>query len=137
MKYLVDASVLCEVMRPAAAPQVVSWLARNEAELAVDPIVLGEIEFGILRLPAGRKRAALQRWFDQTFNAVVCLPFTSQFARRWARLLAELKRKGAQMPIKDSLIAATALHHGLAVATHNLRDFRAAGVDLVDPFVTH
>ena len=37
------------------------------------------------------------------------------------------------MPIKDSLIAATALTHGLAIATHDRRDFMHAGVTLVDP----
>jgi hypothetical protein len=38
------------------------------------------------------------------------------------------------MPIKDSLIAATALAHGLTVATRNVRDFKKAGVKVVDPF---
>jgi predicted nucleic acid-binding protein len=38
------------------------------------------------------------------------------------------------MPIKDSLIAATALHHGLSVATRNRADFARAGVDVIDPF---
>lgn len=39
------------------------------------------------------------------------------------------------MPIKDSLIAATALVHGLTVVTRNQRDFEQAGVEAVDPFV--
>ena len=38
------------------------------------------------------------------------------------------------MRIKDSLIAATALVHDLAVATHNRADFEKAGVTVVDPF---
>jgi hypothetical protein len=38
------------------------------------------------------------------------------------------------MPIKDSLIAATALVHGLTVATRNVRDFRKAGVKILNPF---
>lgn len=38
------------------------------------------------------------------------------------------------MPVKDSLIAATALTHGLTVATRNARDFKKAGVKVVDPF---
>ena len=40
------------------------------------------------------------------------------------------------MPIKDSLIAATALVHGLTVATRNRSDFEKAGVKVVDPFHT-
>jgi predicted nucleic acid-binding protein len=39
------------------------------------------------------------------------------------------------MPIKDSLIAATAAVHDLAVATRNRADFAHAGVRIVDPFV--
>jgi toxin FitB len=38
------------------------------------------------------------------------------------------------MPIKDSFIAATALAHGLTVATRNRSDFQKAGVEVVDPF---
>jgi len=53
---------------------------------------------------------------------------------RWAQLLATLRRTGRAMPIKDSLIAAPALRHGLIVATRNVADFRKADVKVVDPF---
>jgi hypothetical protein len=49
-------------------------------------------------------------------------------------LLADLRSAGKAMPIKDSLIAATALLHGLRIATRNHADFRVAGVKLLDPF---
>ena len=39
------------------------------------------------------------------------------------------------MPIKDSLIAATALMHGLTVVTRNTTDFATAGVSVMDPFI--
>jgi predicted nucleic acid-binding protein len=54
--------------------------------------------------------------------------------RRWAALLAALRAAGKAMPIKDSLIAATALTHGLIVATRNVADFAKANVRVVDPF---
>jgi predicted nucleic acid-binding protein len=50
--------------------------------------------------------------------------------------LATLRQTGRAMPIKDSLIAATALGHGLTVATRNRLDFEKAGVKVVDPFQT-
>jgi toxin FitB len=49
-------------------------------------------------------------------------------------LLADLRRNGRAMPIKDSLIAATALLHGLTVATRNVAHFQTAGVRVVSPF---
>ena len=39
------------------------------------------------------------------------------------------------MPIKDSLIAATALTHDLTVATRNAADFKKTGISIVDPFL--
>jgi hypothetical protein len=56
-------------------------------------------------------------------------------SRRWAQLVADLRKKGQTLPLLDSMIAATALAHGLTVATHNVRDFQIAGVPVVDPFV--
>jgi predicted nucleic acid-binding protein len=52
---------------------------------------------------------------------------------RWAQLLADLRARGRAMPIKDSLIAATALTHGLPVVTLHRRDFEQTRLQLVDP----
>ena len=63
-----------------------------------------------------------------------CLPWEAASGLRLAKLLADLRAAGQTMPIKDSLIAATALTHGLAVVTRNRRDFANAEVEVVDPF---
>lgn len=135
MTYLVDANVLSEATRPAPDARVVSWLSRNESEIAVDPIILGEIRFGILLLPAGKRRQRLERWFADGVARVVCLPWDAATGLNWAELLADLRASGQSMPVKDSLIAATARTHGLSVVTRNLRDFKKAGVKVVDLFV--
>jgi len=59
MRFLVDANVLIEITRPSPAPQVLDWLATNEAELAVNSVILGEIEYGILLLEVGVRRNRL------------------------------------------------------------------------------
>jgi hypothetical protein len=133
--FLVDANVLSELTREAPDPRVVQWLRAHEPDLAVSPIVLGEIEYGILLLPAGKRRTRLQHWFSQGIQRMHSLDLDRQVAAAWAGMLAKLKKAGSAMPIKDSLIAATALAHGLSVATRNTRDFRSAGVSLVNPFV--
>lgn len=131
--YLVDANVLSEATRPEPDQRVVEWLQSNEAELAVDPIILGEVRFGILLLARGRRRARLERWFEEGVRRLHCISWEASTGLRWAELLATLRGSGRAMPIKDSLIAATALSHDLTVATLNRRDFEAAGVRIVDP----
>ena len=64
MKYLVDANVLSEPTKPVPDARVVEWLRRNQRDLAVDPFILGELRFGILLLPRGKRRTSLERWFD-------------------------------------------------------------------------
>ena len=134
MRFLVDANVLSEATRPDPNPAVVEWLRRHERAIAVDPIILGEIRFGILLLPRGRRRAKLERWFDEGVRRLHCLPWEAETGLRWAELLARLRTTGRAMPIKNSLVAATALVHGLAVVTRNASDFEKAGLDVVNPF---
>jgi toxin FitB len=134
VSYLVDANVLSEATKPTPAAKVVEWLRSNEREIVLDPIILGEIQFGILLLPSVTRRRRLQRWFELGVKRIHCLPWEAACGLRWAKLLADLRTAGQAMPIKDSLIAATALVHGLTVATRNIRDFGKAGVKVVDPF---
>lgn len=133
MKHLVDANVLSEATRPNPDPAVVEWLQKNERSIVVDPIVLGEVRFGILLLKRSARRAKLEQWFERGVSRIQCVPFDSAVGIRWAQLLADLRRLGRPMSIKDSLIAATALANDLTVVTLNRRDFEAARVPLVDP----
>lgn len=134
MRFLVDANVLSEPTRAIPNPHVVNWLRQHEPDLAVDPIILGEVLFGILLLPKGKRRTRLEQWFSAGVQRLHCLSWEAETGVKWAGLLASLRRAGRAMPIKDSLIAATALVHGLTIATRNGRDFAKAGVNLVDPF---
>ena len=134
MRYLVDANVLSEPTRPDPRPAVVAWLRRHERAIAVDPVILGEIRFGILLLPRGKRRTRLERWFDDGVRRLRCIPWEAETGLRWAELLARLRASGRAMPVKDSLIAATALGHRLAVVTRNVSDFEKAGCDVVNSF---
>jgi predicted nucleic acid-binding protein len=132
--YLVDANVLSEATKPQPQAKVIQWLRDNEENITVDPIILGEIRFGIHLLPASARRRRLEKWFSQGVEKIHCLPWDAATGLRWAKLLADLRKSGRSMPIKDSLIAATALTHGLTVATRDTGDFAKAGVKVINPF---
>ena len=132
--YLVDANVLSETTKSDPDPGVVKWLGRHERAIVVDPVILGEVRFGILLLARGRRRSRLERWFDAGVQRLHCLPWDAATGLRWAELLADLRVSGRAMPIKDSLIAATALVHRLIVVTRNRSDFEKAEVEILDPF---
>ncbi len=134
MTYLTDASVLSEVTRPEPDHAVLDWLRRREDELVVDPIILGDLRFGILLLPNGFRKQQLDRWFDGVVSRVTCLPWEATTGARWAKLLADLRATGQAMPVKESLVAATALAHGLTVVTRRVREFAKAGVPVLNPF---
>lgn len=134
MSYLVDANILSEPTRPEPDAQVVAWLRAHESELFVNPIILGELEYGILQLPVSRRRTRLESWFSVGVKTLRSLDFDTATAHEWAVLLANLKRKGRSMPIKDSLIAATAIAHRITVATRNVKDFSYIGISVVNPF---
>ena len=134
MTYLVDANVLSEPTRPSPDTRVVAWLSANERNLIVDSIILGELYLGVAALPAGRRRGQLEQWFDSIAKTIDCLPWDAAVSRQWARLVVALKKKGKPVPVLDGMIAATALEHGLTVATRNVSDFKQTGVKVIDPF---
>ncbi len=110
------------------------WLLAHERDIAVDPFIIGELRFGILILPKGKKRTALEHWFHAGVGRLHCLPWDVDTGLKWAELLARLRATRKAMPIKNSLIVATAAARGLTIVTRNRADFANAGVRIVDPF---
>jgi len=129
-----DSNLLSEVTKPSPNRKVIEWLKENESECALSPIVLGEIEYGILLLPDGKRKQRLSEWFKAGVAQFPVIGFNSDCANHWAHLLSRMKKEGVAMPLKDSLIVASALSHDLVLVTRNTRDFIYTGVDLLNPF---
>lgn len=106
----------------------------HELQIVVNPVVLGEVWYGIRLVAPGKGREALESWFAETVRRIRCVPLDANTGLRWAELLARLRTRGRPMPVKDSLIAATALARELVVVTRNRKDFEPAGVEILNPF---
>ena len=136
--YLLDTNVISELRKVRAGradARVAAWADRIDAsDLYLSVITLQEIAIGVLlaerRDPA--QGATLRTWFEQqvlpAFHGRV-LHVDSAIALRSAQLhVPDLH------PVRDGLIAATALVHGFKVVTRNTVDFAPTGVGLVNPW---
>ncbi len=134
MKYLADVYVLSEATKTHKELRVIQWLQDHQAEIVVDPIVMGELWEDIVALPDGRRKPNLMEWFKTSPTGLICLDWTLRTAMVWAALRDDVRRRGFTVPVKDTLIAATAKLHGLTVATRNVVEFERCGVPIVNPF---
>ncbi len=134
--FLFDTNVISELRRPDKADRnVLAWAsAVPEASVFICAISILEIEIGALTIAGldAAQGAMLRTWIDQQilkrFDGRI-LPIDTAVAQRCARLHVPDRRAE-----RDALIAATALVHGLMVATRNVADFEATGVGLINPW---
>lgn len=135
MSYLLDTNVLSELRRKAPDRHVVEWVeARPPSTLYLSVLTLGEIRKGIDALRSGKRRSALLDWLEADLPAFFSgrvLAIDGHIADRWGRLLAAA---GRPLPAIDSLLAATAASHDLAMVTRNTRDFAGLGISVIDPW---
>lgn len=138
MAWLLDTCVISELTKPAPSRSVLQWLRLNYQRSIVCAVTVGEVQFGIERMPLGAKRNRLQLWFDglcRDFEGRV-LPADEAVWRAWSRLRASSWAIGRPQSDLDLLIAATALTHRLEFATRNTRHFQDTGLVLVNPWGT-
>lgn len=133
--YLIDTNVISELRRRAPEPRVVSWFAQHPArQLYLSVLSLGEIRRGVEKLADGERRNQLRAWLEQElplFFSGRLLPVDEAVAHRWGHLIANA---GRPLPVIDSLLAATALEHGLVLITRNLKDVADLPVEVLDPW---
>ncbi len=138
MSYLLDTNVISEATKPQPSPQAQSWLAAQpDDSLFLSAVTIGEIRLGLLLLETGKKKRALLRWLEEEIKsgfAERILPVDSAVMEHWAQLQAGSEEAGRRLPAMHSLIAATALAHGLTLVTRNTSDFQSTKVPLLNPW---
>ena len=139
MRLLLDTNVLSEVTKPRPEDRVLAWLDElDEDRSFISVVSIAEIRRGVVLMSNGRKRDALVEWLvrdlPQRFEHRV-IPVDEGVALAWGDLMGEAKRSGRGMSSMDGLIVATAIAHGLILATRNIKDFEGFGIDLINPWI--
>jgi predicted nucleic acid-binding protein len=135
---ILDTNVLSELMKAVPAVSVVSWVAdQPSAALFITSITQAEILHGIMLLPEGRRRNAIETaakaMFEVDFAGRV-LPFGGDAAAPYATIVVSRRRIGRPISQFDAQIAAIARSMGADLATRNTSDFEACGVTLINPW---
>lgn len=138
MMYVLDTNLLSELRKirlGKADANVKAWTESvDAADLFVSAITIMELELGVLSIERknATQGAMLRSWLERhvlpEFSGRT-LPIDTAVAQRCARLHGPDKRGR-----RDALIAATALVHGMALATRNVADFKPTGVTIVNPW---
>jgi predicted nucleic acid-binding protein len=133
--YLLDTNVVSEARRPRRDASVVAFLAGEaKVDSYLSVLTIGELRKGVeakRRLdPAAAER--IDAWIGrlEIQYADKTLPVDKPVADMWGRLMADRPR-----PIVDTMLAATALVHGLTLVTRNTRDVAGTGVNAINPWL--
>ena len=135
MSYLLDTNVLSELRRKTPNPAVSAWFATRPAtSLYLSVLTLGELRKGIDGVKDAARRLALSDWLQTEMSMFFMgrvLSIDEHVADRWGQLVAAA---GRPLPAIDSLLAATALVHGLSMVTRNAKDFEGLGLEVINPW---
>ena len=136
MSYLLDTNVISELRRKTPNAGVVEWFSRRPAStLFLSVLTLGELRKGVEGVTDADRRLTLLDWLESglpNFFSGRILPVDAHVADRWGKMVASA---GRPVPAIDSLLGATAAHHGLSLVTRNVRDFADLGLDVINPWV--
>lgn len=139
-RYVLDTNIVSNVTKPLASPPLLAWMAaQRDDDLFISALSIAEIRRGVLRLPAGHRRRALETWFtgpdgpQRLFEGRI-LPFDAEAALIWGRLMAEGSDMGRPRNALDMIIAAVAEANRCLTVTDNECDF--AGLPMINPMRT-
>lgn len=135
---ILDTNVLSAVMEKKRSAAVIAWFDRQPPEsIWITAITVYEARFGIGRLEAGDFRDRLHEGFERALNTVLSgrvLSVDEAAAREAAAITVEREKKGRTIDIRDTLIAGIVRARKARLATRNTKDFKDAGIKLIDPW---
>jgi predicted nucleic acid-binding protein len=137
--WLLDTNILSELRRIRPESRVVNFVSSRPLEhLFVSAVTFAEIRFGIELLDDPNRRAELNDWLALTLRPTFegrILPITEDVMLEWRLMVEEGRKQGHTFSQPDLIIAATARHYGLTVASRDTREYERARVSVVNPWI--
>jgi tRNA(fMet)-specific endonuclease VapC len=134
LRYLLDTNIVSAPVAKKPDARVIGQLERYGAVCAIAAPVWHELTYGCRRLPAGKRRVALEAYLEDVIRrSFPILPYDDAAATWHGQERARLERIGRPAPYVDGQIAAIAHIHGLVLVTANTEDFsRFKGIKVRD-----
>jgi hypothetical protein len=136
--WLLDTNIVSELRKPRPEPRVVSFVARQSLDsLFLSEVTFAEIRFGIERIADPARRAEINDWLSNKLRPMFegrTLPITEDVILKWRLVVEDGRKAGHTFAQPDLFIGATALHHGLTVATRNTDDYQMARIPVLNPW---
>ncbi|MGA2047230.1 MAG: PIN domain-containing protein [Terracidiphilus sp.] len=136
-RYLLDTNIISNITKPVPSKPLIAWMAEQaDDDLFIASMVVGEVWFGLLQSPRGKKRSQLESWFTglegpRALFRNRILPFDEKASLIWARLMSDGSKAGHRRSPLDMIIAAVAEANDCVVVTDNEKDF--AGLNFINP----
>lgn len=127
---VLDTNAVSDFMRDN--PRVKARAAHFSGRLVTSVVVLGEIRYGLERLPSGKKRSDLEAQAQAILMSLPCEPITEQVAETYGRLKSSLESRGLNLEDNDLWIAATALTLGAIIVTRDQAFAQIPGLQVED-----
>jgi len=135
---VLDTNVLSALMRTQPDIEVIEWLDRQPAEsIWISTITVFEARFGLMQLPDGKRRRALEDSFETLLREDLenrILVFDSAAANQAALLAADRRRVGRVVDFRDTQIAGIVEARQATLATRNIRHFADLRSPVVNPW---
>ncbi|HMU87549.1 MAG TPA: type II toxin-antitoxin system VapC family toxin [Agitococcus sp.] len=124
IKWLLDTNIISEAIKPIPDSNVINNLTLYSYQIAIAAPVWHELNYGLLRLPDGKRKDMVKKYLENVVSTLTILPYDDVAAKCHAELRSIAQAKGQIIPFVDGQIAAIAISHNLTLVTRNLQDYR-------------
>jgi predicted nucleic acid-binding protein len=136
VKYLLDTNIISEMQKPHCNPKVKAFIDQiPQDNMYICAIVLGELSYGVEKLPPGKKKHELAIWLytklPEWFRGRI-IDLDTDTMTEWGKIRATT---GRTLPVIDSLLASAAITHHMTLVTRNTKDFEGVeGIMMFNPW---